>query len=230
MGVFSTRRRASAGARLECMSDLSRDARFWDRFARRYSAAKISDPEGYERSLARTIDYIRDLPSVLEIGCGTGSTALRLAPFVGHIQATDISANMIAIARQKAEAQQCGNVTFAVAAPQDILPSTHVFDAVLAFNMLHLVRDRAADLAQVHGLLKPGGLLISKTPCLSELNLFIRLAIPVMKLVGLAPHVSQLTGADIERDVAAAGFTIIEQARHGSGKRDMRLYLAARRN
>ena len=37
---------------------------------------------------------------VLEFGCGTGSTALTLAPNVRHIQATDVSPKMLEIARR----------------------------------------------------------------------------------------------------------------------------------
>jgi ubiquinone/menaquinone biosynthesis C-methylase UbiE len=45
-------------------------------------------------------------------GCGTGTTALKLAPSLGRIMATDISGEMIAIAREKARAEGCGNATF----------------------------------------------------------------------------------------------------------------------
>ena len=41
---------------------------------------------------------------VLEFGCGTGGTAIIHAPYVKHIRAIDISGNMIAIAKGKAEA------------------------------------------------------------------------------------------------------------------------------
>ena len=37
---------------------MSKDARFWNRFARRYAASQIRDPEGYERTLARTAQLI----------------------------------------------------------------------------------------------------------------------------------------------------------------------------
>jgi len=39
----------------------------------------------------------------LEFGCGTGSTALLHASFVKHMTATDISDEMIEIAKQKAK-------------------------------------------------------------------------------------------------------------------------------
>lgn len=205
------------------------DARFWDRFARRYSRAKISDMAGYERTLERTTELISGMPAVLEIGCGTGTTALRLAPFVGHMRATDISSGMIGIAKDKAVDAGCPNIEFDVAAPEDVVAGEGTYDAVLAFNLLHLLRDRAATLAHVRQLLKPGGLLISKTVCLTELNPLIRIAIPVMQWVKLAPYVSVIPAERLEQDVIDAGFTIIERARHGSTKKDIRAFIVARR-
>lgn len=211
------------------MSAEASDARFWDRFARRYAASTIKDMAGYERTLARTGDLISGMASVLEIGCGTGTTALRLAPRVQHLRATDISPGMITIAREKAAAEGCTNVTFEVAAPEEITAPDGGLDAILAFNVLHLLRDDAAALAHLHSLLKPGGLLISKTPCLTEVNVLIRLAIPVMRLVGFAPYVTVQDAAALEGKIAAAGFTIIERERHGSTGKDFRTFLVARR-
>lgn len=205
------------------------DARFWDRFARRYAASKIKDEAGYERTLARTVELIRDMPSVLEVGCGTGTTALRLAPSVGQLLATDISGGMIAIAKEKAAAQGCTNVSFAVASPETVEAGEGAFDAVLAFNLLHLLRDRAAALAHLRRLLKPGGLLITKTTCLTELNPLIRMVIPVMQWVGLAPYLSSFTAETLAKEMAAAGFDVVEQARHGTTARDFRVFLVARR-
>ena len=97
------------------MSRTANDARFWDRAARKYSTDPITDMAGYERTLERTRHYLKGNETAFEFGCGTGTTALRLAPFVGRIVASDISGEMIAIAREKAKAEGCGNVTFEVA-------------------------------------------------------------------------------------------------------------------
>lgn len=66
------------------------DARFWNRVARRYARAKIGDPQGYERSLERTRALLGPGDRVLELGCGTGMTALRLAGSVQAYLATAI--------------------------------------------------------------------------------------------------------------------------------------------
>ena len=81
------------------------DARFWDRAARKYATDPIKDMRGYEHTLDRISDLVNSSDTLLEIGCGTGTTALRLAPSVSRVIATDVSSEMIAIAREKATAQ-----------------------------------------------------------------------------------------------------------------------------
>ena len=52
-------------------------ALFWDRMARKYAADPIADPAGYEHTLHRVQGLLNAGDRVLELGCGTGSTARR---------------------------------------------------------------------------------------------------------------------------------------------------------
>ncbi|MBW8728962.1 MAG: class I SAM-dependent methyltransferase [Inquilinus limosus] len=211
------------------MPSIVKDTRFWDRGAARYAASRISDIAGYERTLERTRSYLKAGDALFEFGCGTGTTALRLAPSVGRIVATDISGEMIAIASRKAEAAGCGNAEFRVGTPDALALPDGTFDAALGFNVLHLVAARDAALSGVHRLLKPGGIFISKTPCLKETTPLLRLALPLMQAVGKAPSVSFLGATELEREIAAAGFKIIERGRHASRGNDIRPFLVARK-
>ena len=184
---------------------------------------------GYERTLERTRHYLKGNESAFEFGCGTGTTALRLAPSVGRIMATDLSGEMIAIAREKASAEGCANATFEVARPEAAPWPDESFDVAFGFNVLHLVSDRAAALRGVHRLLRPGGLFISKTPCLREMNPLLRIAVPLAQLIGKAPYVAFLSAEDVEREISAAGFEIIELARHASRGKDVRPFVVARK-
>ncbi len=205
------------------------NARFWDRAARKYAKSPIEDMAGYERTLDHARGLLKSTDAAIELGCGTGTTALKLAPSVARLVATDISAEMIAIAREKAAAEKCANVEFAVATPDAAPFPDASFDAAMAFNLLHLIEDRAAALRGVHRLLKPGGLFISKTPALKEMGFAIRLLVPVMQAFGKAPYVGFFSAEALEREINETGFEFIERARHGSGKKDMRTYLVARK-
>jgi ubiquinone/menaquinone biosynthesis C-methylase UbiE len=205
------------------------NARFWDRIARKYAANPIADMAGYERSLERTQSYLKRDDTAFEFGCGTGTTALRLAPFLGRIVATDVSSAMIAIALEKAAGDGRSNATFEVATPDTARWPDGAFDVALGFNVLHLVPAREAALRGVYRLLKSGGLFISKTPCLKEMNPLIRLALPAMQFFGKAPYVAFLSAQELEGEMAAAGFEIIERARHASRRRDARPFLVARK-
>jgi ubiquinone/menaquinone biosynthesis C-methylase UbiE len=205
------------------------NSRFWDKIARKYAADPVKDMAGYERTLERTRHHLSATDHVLELGCGTGTTAMKHAAHVSRILATDFSGEMITIAREKAAAENCQNAEFAVADPERAQWPDGAFDAVLAFNLLHLLPGRTEALQHVHRVLKPGGLFISKTPCLGEMNRLLRLVLPLMQLIGKAPYVAIFDAAALARDIEAVGFTTVELARHGSGRKDARIFIVARK-
>lgn len=182
---------------------------FWDRGARKYAAAPMKDIESFEATLARTRAHLRPTDRVLELGAGSGATALRLAPDVAHILATDISAEMVAVAQEGAKGSGVDNIAFRRATLGEPDFPDAPFDVVMALNLLHLMPDLHASLAAVHGLLPPGGRLIAKTPCIKG-NLLIPMAIKVMQLAGRAPHVSILGVAELDVAIRQAGFDIVE--------------------
>ncbi len=200
---------------------MNRDASFWDKTAEKYAASPVKDQEAYEHTLGETRKHLKPTDNVLEVGCGTGSTALLLADAVGSLTASDISGNMIAIANEKAADQGVGNVEFVEATPTDPKLAVQSYDAVLGFNIFHLLPDLRGDLAVLRDRLKPGGLLISKTPCIADWawSPLVRLAIPVMQLFGKAPYVSFLKGADVEAAITVAGFEIITAENHNTFSR-----------
>lgn len=189
-------------------------ASFWDKVATRYARSPVRNEAAYAETLSRTRAYLKSSDRVLEIGCGTGTTALKLGDSVESILATDVSGNMIGIATGKLADGASGNVSFRQAEIGADTIDGGAFDVVLAFNLLHLIGDTAGAVRQVRDRLKPGGLFISKTVCLSEAGLlfrsFVHLLIPVMQLFGKAPFVRFLKISELERLISAEGFEIIE--------------------
>lgn len=209
---------------------LASDARFWDKSSRKYAGSAIADPNGYERTLERTRARLRPEDSVLELGCGTGTTALRLADGVRNYLATDISGGMIAIAKEKLAAGSLPGLSFRTATAEELVCEESRFDAVLGFNFLHLVRSVPGTLRSIHVLLKPGGLFISKTPCLGDMNPLIRLLLlPAMRAIGQAPHASCFGVSALERQIIGAGFDVLVRESHASKGKDQRPYIVARK-
>ncbi|UXN69605.1 class I SAM-dependent methyltransferase [Devosia neptuniae] len=207
------------------------DARFWDRTSRHYAASAMADQAGYERTLDRTRAVLRPDSRVLELGCGTGSTALLLAGDVRSYLATDLSAAMIAIAEEKHAAKPLPALSFRSATAEALMPEAGQFDAVLGFSYLHLVRDLPATLRQIHALLADDGVFISKTPCVGEMNPLIpMLLLPAMRAIGKAPHASVFRAAELEQQIKAAGFDIVAVEKHATKGNDYRPYIVARKS
>lgn len=205
------------------------DARFWDRTSSSYAKSAIADPTGYERTLDRTRALLNADARVLELGCGTGTTALRLAGHVGAYLATDISAGMIAIANEKLAAAPAPALAFRTATAEALASEAARFDAVLGFNYLHLVRDLSGTLRAIHSMLAPEGLFIAKTPCVGDMNPLIRLALPVMRAIGKAPHAGIFRAAELSHHIDAAGFEVLATENHATKGNDNRPYIVARK-
>ncbi|MGH1445424.1 MAG: class I SAM-dependent methyltransferase [Cognatishimia sp.] len=187
---------------------------FWDGIADKYSKTPISDMESYEYTLNRTRSYLTQSDRVLEVGAGTGRTALSLASQVGEIVVTDLSDAMLDVGRAEAKADGVENISFercdAGALPEG------PFDVVLAHNILHLIDDLDGSLSAMHRALKPGGLMISKTFCKPEGGggsfkiTMMRMILPLMQMVGKAPFVAIRSVAEFEAAIWAAGFETVE--------------------
>lgn len=221
---------AEDSAPAHAATSAARKARFWDRIAVKYAADSIADVAGYEATLLRVQGLLSADQDVLEIGCGTGTTALRLAPFTRRLLATDVSAGMIAIARKKLAAEPVPQLRFDVADGEAEVASEGEYDVVLAFNLLHLVTDLDRALALAAKTLRPGGLMISKTACISEMNPLISyLALPLMQAVGKAPHALRFDAIALQSAIANQGMDIVSVERHGTRGKDFRVFIVARK-
>jgi cyclopropane fatty-acyl-phospholipid synthase-like methyltransferase len=202
------------------MTDL---AAFWNNAAPKYAKSAIADPAAYEYTLERTRSYLKPDDHVLELGCGTGSTPLLLAPHVKQITAMDLSSGMLAIAQEKTDKAGIKNLQFVESGS---VPSTGHYDVVMGYSLFHLVPDMEARFKQINALLPEGGYFISKTACLADAgdsiggrfkSLMIRVMIPLMQLVGKAPYVRRFTARELEAAVTKAGFEIVESGNHPKG-------------
>jgi ubiquinone/menaquinone biosynthesis C-methylase UbiE len=129
---------------------------------------------------------LRHLPphlhNALEIGCGTGAFARRLAERSQHVMALDLSSEMIRLART--QSAQLSNIEFQLSDIRDQALAAESFDCIASIATLHhlpygdmLLKMKAAlkpggvllvlDLFEPAGLSQPGGFLDSLTNVLA---------------------------------------------------------------
>lgn len=205
---------------------LKSDQTFWNKLSDKYSKHAVGDPAAYEYTLERTRSYLKPDDHMLELGCGTGTTALKLADQVRHITATDISEKMLEISARKTLEQGVTNIDFIQKGVED-LPFGETYDVVFASSLLHLVHDLEGSLARIYSSVEPGGLFISKTVCLKGKGFYFPILISFMRLIGKAPPVYFLKGNELEADVKKAGFEIVESEDHN--KKSGSQFIVARR-
>ncbi|MEM7732231.1 MAG: class I SAM-dependent methyltransferase [Pseudomonadota bacterium] len=208
--------------------------KFWDKVAAKYAKTPIKDEDAYEQTLTRVRAHLNPSDRVLELGCGTGTTALKLAGDAKEIVASDISPAMIDLGRAKAVDADIRNVTFHTTTfNAKSLRNDGPYDVVTAFNLLHLIEDLPGAMGQIFDLVRPGGLFISKTFCRpgpGEGNLeyhVTRVVLPLMQAFRKAPFVAFMTIDDLEGAVRAAGFEIIETGNYPD--RPPRRFIVARK-
>ena len=197
---------------------MDKSAKFWDRIAERYSKQPIADEASYQKKLEVTREYFKPDMEVLELGCGTGSTAITHAPYVKHIEAIDISSKMIEIAQDKADKNNVENVTFKCASIDNFNHPDESLDAVLGLNILHLLNNKEEVITKVHRMLKPGGLFITSTACIGGMMTFFKFIAPIGMFFGLFPLVRVFTVKELEDSLCSAGFEIDYQWQPGKNK------------
>ena len=113
---------------------------------------------------SRLEQVFRPSQRILELGCGTGEDAVRLAGRGMKVVATDPSSRMLQMARCKAVIENCQeHIEFRRIAMEDIgsFAEGEVFDGVLSnFGAVNCVQDLQALVADVAARLAPGAPLL----------------------------------------------------------------------
>ncbi len=150
---------------------------------------------------------LRHLPAnchhVLEIGCGTGAFARRLAERSHHVLALDLSPEMIRIARE--HSAQFPNIEFQLADARDVPFPIASFDCITSIATLHHL-PFPETLLEMKTALQPGGVLLILDlfePAGLTDSLLNLLAVPVSTTLRLIHHGRLLPPREV-RDAWAA--------------------------
>jgi SAM-dependent methyltransferase len=169
---------------------------------------------------------------VLDVGGGIGDPALAAAMAVspgGSVRSLDLSAGMLATARDRARAYGLTNVRFEVGAVEDVELAEGHFDAVLARFSVMFFPNIALGLRRLFAALQPGGRIVVAAWAQPELNegfvfptRVLREVVDVAPSDPDAPGPFRLSGdGELAGALRAAGFRDV-------GVEDVQLYLFAR--
>jgi SAM-dependent methyltransferase len=95
---------------------------------------------------------------VLDLGCGGGHAAYRVAPLVDRVTAYDLSADMLAVVEAEAKRRGLHNITTQRGSAEALPFPDQTFDVVVTRYSTHHWHDFGGALRQARRVLKPEGL------------------------------------------------------------------------
>ena len=188
---------------------MNKSEKFWDRAADSYDREEDKDEQTHNKILENTRQHLKISDIVLDYGCGTGRISNEIADNVKLIHAIDISSKMIEIAEKKAGERKIENIDYAHSTIFDERYERGSFDVILAFYILHLLEEPHKVMQRMNELLKPGGLIISATPCMGEKTL-LSIPLSLLSRIGLVPKIRLFKLPELEEAIADGDFEIVE--------------------
>ena len=185
-----------------------KDEKFWDRIASKFDRIEQNDI-AYKIFIEKARGYLKAYDTILDFGCGTGLICNEIAENVGIIHAIDISTKMIEISKNKASLRKIKNIDFERTTIFDEKFKLGSFDAIIAFNIFHLLEEPQKYFQRIHQILKPGGLIISSTPCMSEAYL-LNSVLKLFSFIGLTPKLNSFTSSEMEHLLLNESFKTVE--------------------
>jgi ubiquinone/menaquinone biosynthesis C-methylase UbiE len=174
----------------------------------------------WSRYIAKSLGFLKDWAAigpdetVLDVGCGTGTfehLVLQTQPKQA-ITGVDLSAGMLAIARQKC--QGYAHVSFKIAAATALPFADCSFDWVVSASALHYFDDPLAALREMRRVLKPKGELVILDWCKDDW----RCRVYDFVLQRLDPaHQRCYTQAELDDLLIRAGYRVQRATRFSTG-------------
>lgn len=144
----------------------------------------------------------------LDIGCGGGHAAYRLAAHAGAVTACDLSAEMLAAVRQAAAARGLGELTTEQASAERLPFAAAVFDFVASRYSAHHWRDLELGLREARRVARAGARAVfidAVAPCRALLDSHLQ----AVELLRDPSHVRDYTIAEWAAAMERAGFEVL---------------------
>ena len=189
------------------MTEMRKHKNFWDKNAGRYDRFMRKDRAAYDE-MYKLIRLVVRHKTVLELATGTGLIAKHIVTAAAHIEATDVSAEMIAEAKRD---NRSAKLHFSVQDRFCLPYANQSFNVVIVSNALHIVPQPEKALAEIRRVLKDGGVLIAPTFTHAENSFTGKVRAFFMKLAGFPLH-SKWTSEEYLRFLRQNGWAVRKSA------------------
>jgi ABC-2 type transport system ATP-binding protein len=205
-----------------------REEDYWSKFAQTFDEdQKYIVGEAIQKTIVEKLSTERDLGNVVEFGCGRGYYTAVIAKNARKVVATDISDEMLELARRQLEGFP--NITVQKADCYSTAFPAEAFDSAVMINLIHVIENPLNSLKESHRILKAGGTLLLASYTGFTMKRFdrIKLAIRFLRKWGKPCSYFQtgLSPNQLNPLVEKAGFKVKES--QVIGDRSKALYLKA---
>ena len=176
---------------------------FWGRNAKHYDRFMRKDAAAYDEMYVLIRPVVK-AKTVLELATGTGLIAKHIVNAAAHIEATDVSAEMIAEAKRD---NRTAKLRFSVRDMFCLPYADKSFDVVIVSNALHIVPQPEKALQEIKRVLKDDGVLIAPTFTHAGNSFSGKVRAFFMKLAGFPLH-SRWTSEEYLRFLRRNGWTV----------------------
>jgi ubiquinone/menaquinone biosynthesis C-methylase UbiE len=213
---------------------VSKQVEYWNK-----TAATLEDGEdrvtgkGFRQTVCNKLVQEHDLGEVVEFGCGTGAFTKSLAHNAKHIVATDLSDEMIKVAKKRLEGVRIITVEKADCENTSFISGR--FDTVFMGNLIHVVENPRRALQESWRILRNDGTLLITSQTIygmkpfEKIKMYLR-AIKVFTMWGKPPgnFRTNYSPDELSSLAESAGFKV--EKVELIGDRMKALYLKARKN
>jgi ubiquinone/menaquinone biosynthesis C-methylase UbiE len=179
---------------------------FGERAAHYVTSAVHTDPGVLERIV--DLSSPESTWSVLDVGTGTGHTALALSPYVSHVVGVDLTPGMLAEADKLRSARNITNVEFSLADAHDLPFDDESFDLVTCRRAAHHFSHVTRALQEMQRVLRRGGTLVIDDRSVPEDD-FVDKCMNTLDVYHDESHVRQYRVSEWRRMLETLNFRIV---------------------
>ena len=145
----------------------------------------------------------------LDMGCGAGHAAFRLAPLMQKVVACDLSDAMLQVVAEQAQARGLHNIVTKCSTAEMLPCPDASFDVVVSRYSAHHWLDWVTGLAQMHRALKPGGTAVFMD-VVAPAHTLCDTWLQSLELLRDPSHVRNASIAQWQSQLTALGFEVVQ--------------------